>query len=127
MKITKHLPGLPIERALGVIAGRWKAIIVYVLLDGPKRASELEKQISGISQKVLLQQLRTLEKHRLIYRKKIPDEPQRVDYILTDLGVSLRPILYALCEWGQCHAEQLDETNRLLDCEAVLRGRFERV
>jgi DNA-binding HxlR family transcriptional regulator len=54
MKITKELSGLPIERAIGVISGRWKAFIIYVLLDGPRRTSELEDQIVGISQKVLI-------------------------------------------------------------------------
>jgi DNA-binding HxlR family transcriptional regulator len=121
MKITKRLPGLPIERSLGVISGRWKAIIVYVLLDGPKRACELESLISGVSQKVLIQQLRSLEEHGLVYRQTFTEEAKRVDYGLTPLGMSLRPLISQLYEWGLHHAEELQETEKLLPCEAVVR------
>jgi DNA-binding HxlR family transcriptional regulator len=121
-QITKRLPGLPIERALGVISGRWKAVIVFVLLDGPMRARELESHISGLSQKVLLQQLRSLEEHGLVYRQTFPKEPKRVDYGLTPLGMSLRPVISQLYEWGTHHAEERREADRLLPCEAVVRG-----
>ena len=121
-QITKRLPGLPIERALGVISGRWKAVIVFVLLDGPKRACELQSQISGLSQKVLIQQLRSLEEHSLVYRQTFTEEPQRVDYGLTALGMSLKPLISQLHEWGTHHAEERQETARLLPCEAVVRG-----
>jgi DNA-binding HxlR family transcriptional regulator len=57
MNITKRLPGLPIERTLGVLSGRWKAVIIYILMSGPKRICELKKQIVGMSQEVLLRQL----------------------------------------------------------------------
>jgi DNA-binding HxlR family transcriptional regulator len=120
MRITKELPGLPIERTLGIISGRWKAIIIYVLLDGPKRICELENQIAGISQKVLIEQLRVLEEHGLVYRKSYAEEPLRVDYILTPLGMSLQPLLRLLYEWGHHHAKELNETARLLPCEAVV-------
>jgi DNA-binding HxlR family transcriptional regulator len=122
MRITKELPGLPIERTLGVISGRWKAVIIYVLLDGPKRICELENQIVGISQKVLIEQLRVLEKHGLISRSTFRQEPQRVDYVLTPLGMSLKPLLSLLEEWGQHHAEELQEADRLLPCESVVRN-----
>jgi DNA-binding HxlR family transcriptional regulator len=120
-RITKRLPGLPIERALGVISGRWKAVIVYVLLDGPKRACDLENRISGISQKVLIQQLRSLEEHGLVYRQTFTEEAKRVDYGLSPLGMSLRPLIFQLYEWGLHHAEEREETGRLLPCEAVVR------
>jgi DNA-binding HxlR family transcriptional regulator len=122
MRITKELPGLPIERTLGVISGRWKAVIIYVLLDGPKRICELENQIVGISQKVLIEQLRVLEEHGLIARETFYDEPQRIDYVLTPLGKSLEPILSLLKDWGQHHAEKLRETDKLLPCESVVRN-----
>jgi DNA-binding HxlR family transcriptional regulator len=121
-QITKRLPGLPVERALGVISGRWKAVIVFVLLDGPIRARDLENQISGLSQKVLLQQLRSLEEHGLVYRQTFVEEPKRVDYGLTALGMSLKPMISQLHEWGTHHAEEREETVRLLPCEAVVRG-----
>jgi DNA-binding HxlR family transcriptional regulator len=122
MRITKELPGLPIERTLGIISGRWKAIIICALLDSPKRICELENQIAGISQKVLIEQLRALEEHGLVYRKSHAEEPLRVDYILTTLGMSLQPLLRLLYEWGHHHAEELNETARLLPCEAVVRN-----
>jgi DNA-binding HxlR family transcriptional regulator len=121
MKITKELSGLPIERAIGVISGRWKAFIIYVLLDGPRRTSELEDQIVGISQKVLIEQLRVLEEHGLVYRQSHTHEPQRVDYGLTPLGLTLKPLLSALYDWGQHHAEELKETDKILPCEAAIR------
>src|SRR5262245_25703868 len=111
MKITKELSGLPIERAIGVISGRWKALIIYVLLGGPRRTCELENQIVGITQKVLIEQLRVLEEQGLVYRQRHADEPQRVDYGLTPLGLSLKPLLSALYDWGHHHAEELNETD----------------
>lgn len=92
MKIIKELSGLPIERAIGVISGRWKAFIIYVLLDRPRRTSELVDQIVGISQKVLIEQLRVLEEHGLVSRQSHARELQRVDYGLTPLGLSLKPL-----------------------------------
>ena len=95
MKVIKELPGLPIERALGVVSGRWKAVIIYVLLNGPRRTCELENLIEGISQKVLIEQLRALEEHGLVYRQSFAHEPQRVDYVLTELGMKLKATLVA--------------------------------
>jgi DNA-binding HxlR family transcriptional regulator len=122
MRIAKRLPGLPIERTLGVISGRWKAVIIYVLLDGPRRICELQKQISGISQKVLLQQLRSLEEHGLVHRLTFAEEGQRVDYELTPLGMSLKPLISQLYEWGRHHAEERKETSNLLPCQAIVHS-----
>jgi DNA-binding HxlR family transcriptional regulator len=120
-RLTKRLPSLPIERALAVISGRWKALIIYVLLDGPKRICELEKQIVGISQKVLIQQLRSLEEQGLVYRQFFVEEPQRVDYALTPLGSSLRPLISSLYEWGEHHAQERKEAGDIRPCDAVVR------
>lgn len=120
MQVTKHLPGLPIERALGVVSGRWKSVIIYVLLNGPQRICSLENNINGISQKVLISQLRVLESHGLVYRMFFADEPQRIDYALTPLGMSLEPLLKELYDWGVKHAHATDEVHRLLPCEAVV-------
>jgi DNA-binding HxlR family transcriptional regulator len=122
MTVMKRLPGLPVERTLGVISGRWKAVIIYVLLDGPKRICDLENQIAGISQKVLIQQLRALEEHGLVYRQTSGEDAQRVDYTLTPLGLSLKPLMAQLYDWGQHHAAELQETCALLPCAAVVRG-----
>jgi DNA-binding HxlR family transcriptional regulator len=121
MTVTKRLRGLPIERTLGVISGRWKPVILHVLLNGPRRTCELEKHIPSITQKVLIQQLRSLEEHGIVSRQTYADEPQRVDYTLTPLGISLKPLIAMLDEWGRHHAEELDETDKLLACEAVVR------
>lgn len=121
MKIIKRLPGLPVERALGVLSGRWKAVVLHVLLDGPQRTCELEQRIVGISQKVLIEQLRALEEHGMVVRQARGGDNQGIEYLLTPLGESLRAILASLIEWGSQHARELGETDRLLPCEAVVR------
>ncbi|MPR12108.1 winged helix-turn-helix transcriptional regulator [Microvirga tunisiensis] len=116
-EVTKRLPALPAERALKVISGRWKAIILYHLFDGPKRLSELKRRLPDASQKVLIQQLRELEEHGLVHREIFRQVPPRVDYSATALGLSLEPVLRALCEWGQRHAAELNELDRLAACQ----------
>ncbi len=123
MKIIKRLPGLPVERALGVLSGRWKAVILHVLSDGPQRTCELEMRIAGVAQKVMIEQLRALEEHGLVTRRPKATDPQGTEYLLTPLGESLRPVLESLIEWGTHHARELDEAHRLLPCEAVVRRR----
>ena len=112
----KHLPSLPAERALRVIAGRWKAFILYHLFGGPMRLSELQKTMPDISQKVLIQQLREMEEHGIVHREVFRQVPPRVDYTATPLGLSLEPVLLALCDWGRRHAVELDQLDRLADC-----------
>jgi DNA-binding HxlR family transcriptional regulator len=112
----KNLPILPAERALKVIAGRWKPIILYYLFEAPKRLSELRRLMPQISQKVLIQQLREMEAHGIVAREIFRQVPPRVDYSATPLGLSLEPVLSALCEWGRRHATELDELDRLVDC-----------
>ncbi|MFU2327302.1 winged helix-turn-helix transcriptional regulator [Pseudomonas sp. NFX98] len=123
MKTINRLPGLPVERALGVLSGRWKAVILHVLLDGPQRTCDLEKRIAGISQKVLIEQLRALEEHGMVSRQPIAVDRQGIEYLLTPLGESLRPILDSLIEWGIHHATELDDVDRLLPCSDVVRDR----
>lgn len=113
---SKKLPALPIERALKVISGRWKAVILYHLLAGPKRLSEIRRLVPRVSQKVLVQQLRELEEHALVRREIFRQVPPRVDYSATELGLSLQPVMLALCEWGQFHARELNEFDGLADC-----------
>ena len=123
MKIIKRLPGLPVERTLAVLSGRWKVVILHALLDGAQRTCEMENRIVGISQKVLIEQLRALEEHGMISRRPCADGRQGVEYLLTPLGESLRLVLQALNEWGKHHANELDETDRLVSCEAIVRNR----
>jgi DNA-binding HxlR family transcriptional regulator len=112
----KRLPMLPAERALKVISGRWKAIILYHLFDRPQRLSELQRLLPDVSQKVLIQQLREMEEHGIVHREVFRQVPPRVEYSATSLGLSFEPVLLALCEWGRRHAVELDEADRLADC-----------
>ena len=121
-EIIKRLPALPAERALKVIAGRWKAVILYHLFDGPRRLSELKRLVPEVSQKVLIQQLREMEEHGLVGREIFRQVPPRVDYSATPLGLSLEPVLLALCEWGQRHAAELNDLDRTADCIIRPRG-----
>ncbi|MFG1266101.1 winged helix-turn-helix transcriptional regulator [Xanthobacter aminoxidans] len=114
--VVKQLPVLPAERALKVIAGRWKAIVLYHLFSGPHRLSALQRLMPEISQKVLIQQLKEMEEHGLVHREVYREVPPRVEYTATRLGLSLEPVLLALCEWGRMHAMELDELDRLAVC-----------
>lgn len=115
----KHLPTLPVERALKVISGRWKAVILYHLFGGARRLSDLNRLMPDVSQKVLIQQLREMEAHGIVGREIFRQVPARVDYMVTPLGRSLEPVLLALCDWGRRHAAELDELGRLADCSIV--------
>lgn len=112
----KRLPKLPVERALKVIAGRWKPVILYYVFSGPKRLSELKRMMPEITQKVLIQQLREMEEHGLVRREVFAEVPARVEYTATELGLGLEPVLLALCQWGERHAEAQNETADIADC-----------
>jgi DNA-binding HxlR family transcriptional regulator len=112
----KRLPKLPVERALKVIAGRWKPVILYYIFCGPRRLSELKRMMPEITQKVLIQQLREMEEHGLVRREIFAEVPARVEYTATALGLELEPVLLALCRWGERHAEAQNETPELADC-----------
>ncbi|MGO4198505.1 winged helix-turn-helix transcriptional regulator [Rhizobium sp. YAF28] len=112
----KRLPKLPVERALKVISGRWKPVILYHVFSGPKRLSELKRMMPEITQKVLIQQLREMEEHGLVRREVFAEVPARVEYTATELGLGLEPILLALCQWGQNHAQAQGELDELADC-----------
>jgi DNA-binding HxlR family transcriptional regulator len=112
MAIVKELPVVPAERALKVIGGRWKVSILYYLLDGPKRLSELRRLVPQVSQKVLVEQLREMEVHGIVHREVFAQVPPRVEYTMTELGLSLQPIIGSLCAWGRHHTAELDEIER---------------
>ena len=90
----------PAETTLRVIGGRWKTLLLYHLFQGVKRFSELQHTIDGISQKVLTQQLRELERDGIVHREVFPQVPPRVEYSLTSLGESLKPVIDEMCRWG---------------------------
>lgn len=97
----KNLPACPVETTLTLISNKWKVLIIRDLLTGPKRFGALKKSIGGVSQKVLTAQLRQMEKSGLLTRTVYPEVPPHVEYALTGLGCSLRPVLDALRTWGE--------------------------
>src|SRR5687767_3976356 len=99
-------PACPAEITLRVIGGGWKLLILWHLFPGPKRFSELKRGINGITQKMLTQQLREMERDGIVNRKVYAQVPPKVEYSLTPTGRSLQPILDAMCEWGTRHARK---------------------
>lgn len=98
---TKELPACPVETTLTLISNKWKVLILRDLLPGTKRFGELRRSVTGISQKVLTAQLREMEADGLLTRTVYAEVPPRVEYALTELGQSLRPILDAMWVWGE--------------------------
>ncbi|GEP89230.1 transcriptional regulator, HxlR family [Chitinophaga terrae (ex Kim and Jung 2007)] len=91
---------------LSLIGGRWKASILWKLLDGRLRFNELKKSINGVSERVLALQLKELERDGLITRIVYPEVPPRVEYELTPLGLSMETMLRAISDWGVIHRQQ---------------------
>ncbi|ADH89352.1 transcriptional regulator, HxlR family [Ancylobacter novellus DSM 506] len=100
-----------LDATLRVIAGKWKPLILYFLLQGPTRYGELKRAVRGVSDKVLIQQLKELEADGLIVRTDYKEVPPRVDYALTALGLSLTNALEPLCSWG---TQNMAEVSRVL-------------
>lgn len=98
---TKTLPACPVETTLTLIGSKWKVLILRDLLTGTKRFGVLKKSIGGVSQKVLTAQLRDMESSGLLTRTVYAEVPPRVEYTLTELGYSLKPILDAMWNWGE--------------------------
>ena len=95
-KTIKDLPACPVETTLTLIGDKWKVLILRDLMLGTKRFGELKKSIGNVSQKVLTAQLRNMEQSGLVNRKVYAQVPPRVEYSLTKLGKSLKPILDAM-------------------------------
>lgn len=106
--MEKELPACPVETTLMLISDRWKVLIIRDLLEGTKRFGELKKSIGSVSQKVLTANLRSMEESGLINRKVYPEVPPRVEYSLTDIGYSLKPILDAMVEWGTDYKKKVN-------------------
>ncbi|PZX03029.1 HxlR family transcriptional regulator [Psychrobacillus insolitus] len=93
-----------VDDALNILVGKWKPIILLTLLQqGTKRFSELKRSVPGITQKMLTNQLRELEKEDIITRKVYAQVPPKVEYSITEYGKSLEPILVAMHDWGTAH------------------------
>ena len=99
--MKKELPACPVETTLLLIGDKWKVLVLRELINGTKRFGELKKSISSISQKVLTQQLRGMEEDGLVDRKVYAEIPPKVEYSLTEDGISLKPILDSMLAWGE--------------------------
>ena len=96
-----NLPACPVETTLTLIGDKWKVLILRELMGGTKRFGELKRAIGAVSQKVLTAQLRDMEESGLVHRDVYAEVPPRVEYSLTPLGKSLKPILDSLWNWGE--------------------------
>ncbi|PVM75205.1 winged helix-turn-helix transcriptional regulator [Caulobacter radicis] len=113
-----------LDATLRVISGKWKPLILYFLLQGPTRYGELRRAVRGVSDKVLIQQLKELEGDDLVVRTDYKEVPPRVDYSLTPLGLSLTQALEPLCVWG---TENMAEVARVLAQRQSWPGRAEQI
>ena len=103
------LPECPVATTVQLIGNKWKLLIIRNLLVRPWRFNELQKNLDGISQKVLTDSLRSLEQDGLITRTVYAEVPPRVEYALSDLGLSLKPILDAMQNWGKSYKSLMSE------------------
>ena len=103
--LSAACPACPVETTLTLISDKWKVLILRDLMPGPKRFGELKKSIGTVTQKVLTAQLRQMEASGLLTRTVYAEVPPRVEYTLTDLGRSLRPVLDAMEAWGKAYQE----------------------
>lgn len=107
---TRELPACPVETTLTLIGDKWKVLILRDLLPGTKRFGELKKSIGNVTQKVLTAQLRQMEESGLLTRTVFAEVPPHVEYTLTELGYSLKPILDAMWAWGEEYQEKTIRT-----------------
>lgn len=107
--MKKELPICPVETTLSLIGDKWKVLILRDLIDGTKRFGELKKSINSISQKVLTQQLKTMVEDGLVERKVYAEVPPKVEYSLTEMGLSLKPILDSMWSWGEEYKSKIKE------------------
>ena len=100
MKKKEELPDCPVATTVSLIGSKWKLLIMRNLLVRPWRFNELQKSLEGISQKVLTDSLRSMEEDGIITRTVFPEVPPRVEYALSELGESMRPIIKSMETWG---------------------------
>ncbi len=101
--------GCPVAKTVGVIGGKWKGVILYHLTTGPRRYNEIRRTLPNITQRMLTLQLRELERDGIVHREIYNENPPRVEYSLTPLGDTLRPLLDFMRDWGVFYGEQTCE------------------
>lgn len=102
----------PLEETIKIFAAKWKPSILHYLADEPCRFNALKKRIPGISQRMLTLQLRELEKDGLVIREHYPEIPPRVEYSVSPLGRTLKPIYLAIKAWEETHSETVENSRR---------------
>jgi DNA-binding HxlR family transcriptional regulator len=105
----------PTRQALDLIADKWTTLLIYLLSRGKQRYGDLHRQVGGISQKMLTQTLRKLERDGLVTRHVYPEVPPRTEYELTKLGHTLIGPMGALCEWAGTHLAELEQARKRYD------------
>lgn len=108
-----------LEATLAVIGGKWKVLILWRLAEGPRRFGELRRLVVGISEKMLIQQLRELEADGIVAREDFREIPPRVEYTLTPFGVSLMEAFRPLCAWGTTHMARIAECKGRVESEVA--------
>lgn len=106
MLTKEEMPACPVATTVQLIGSKWKLLIMRNLLARPWRFNELRKDLDGISQKVLTDSLRSMEQDGIITRTVYPEVPPRVEYALSELGESMRPIINAMEVWGKNYKEK---------------------
>ena len=101
--------GCPVEATADLIGGKWKAVILYYLFQGPKRFNELRRLLPEVTQRMLTLQLRELEQDSIVHREIYKEVPPKVEYSLTEFGTSLGPIIVQMLDWGEQYMEQIQE------------------
>lgn len=117
-KLTQKFPGCPVEATLSFLDGKWKGVILFHLVSGTLRFNELRRKLPAVTQRMLTKQLRELEGSGLVSRKVHPVVPPRVDYALTPLGETLKPVIAALAAWGEENVLCLPEGRHLREVTA---------
>ena len=112
---TMYMSGCPTRQMLDLIGDKWTVLIVGLLEGGPKRFSQLQRSIEGISQKMLTQTLRQLERDGLVKRTIYPDVPLRVEYQLTALGETLCVPIKAIRDWADTHIDEVASAQQVYD------------
>ena len=110
-----YIASCPTRQLLDRISDKWVSLVLAALSDGPRRYSDLARTIAGVSQKMLTQTLRTLERDGLVSRTVTPAVPVRVDYELTPLGRTLQPVMLAIKSWAETHIEQVESARSNYD------------
>ena len=115
MAEQKKMTPSPVEVTLSIIGGKWKPLIVFSLLSGTKRFSELRRLLPQATQQMLTMQLRELEQAGILRRHVYAQVPPKVEYSLTELGQSMEPVLRQMCAWGEWYSEQMG-----LECQRLI-------